>query len=168
MNITAARYANPDGTALHLTTSDMGEVCVYQEHTDDWSAVLSILNTEGVSVTPYGGPDPKVVLRRYAAAQRWAKEGAGTPVNGVTVQTDRDSRTQLACKRTLAQASSGYTANWKLGDGSFVIWNATQLIAAANAADNYAQSCFDKEATAVAAINAGTATTTEQVDAFLA
>jgi hypothetical protein len=51
-----------------------------------------------------------------------------------------------------------------LSDGSFIQLTPTQLSTATGNMANFVQACFTCEATTVAAINAGTITTQQQVD----
>lgn len=168
MKILSAKYANTDYTALHLTTADIGEALVYQEHTDQWAEVIALLQEAGITISPADTPDIKAILCTYAGGRRFQKQITGVKVNGLTVQTDAGSKAQLLEYKGAAQSDPSFSANWKLTTGTFVRWTADQIIAAANAVSAHVTACFDQEAAACAAILEGTVTTKEKVDTFFA
>lgn len=128
---------------------------------------------EGVSVKMIGGV-PKHVrilvdltaaeLMAYAAQKRFAVETGGISVDGVGVRTDRESQAMLSGAYLAVQSNPDRTINWKT-DSGFVYLDATAMTKIAESVLCHVQSCFDIEAHTAAAINAGTITTFEQIDA---
>ncbi|WP_316171281.1 DUF4376 domain-containing protein [Bradyrhizobium sp. SZCCHNRI1058] len=116
-------------------------------------------------LTPF---DVFVDLKAYAAFKRYAKETAGTAIDGVTYLTDRETQSKMAAAVLLAQVNSAATFKWKIADGSFVTLDAATMITVATAVGSYVQQCFAAEAMLVTGINAGTITKFEQVDAAFA
>lgn len=99
------------------------------------------------------------------AGHRYAVCNGGTIINNIPVQTDQDSRSDLTAAFVLASANSGYSIQWKAGDGNFYPLNATAIIAIAGAVALFVQKCFASEATVTSAI-AQYATATAAVAAF--
>lgn len=107
----------------------------------------------------------KALLKSYLASYRWQVETGGITVGGATIQTDRETRSNLVASRILAKEDADYTLKWKTGSGAFVTLNATAIIAAANAAAAHVAKCFTSEETVSAAIDDGTHTTEADVKA---
>lgn len=106
----------------------------------------------------------KLALTAYVAAARFAKETAGVRVGTATVNTDRRSQAQLTSAYVWGQANPTGTMQWKLPNGSFVALSGTNIVSMATAVAAYVQGCFAIEALLVTGINAGSITTTAQID----
>lgn len=111
--------------------------------------------------------DPvKPALIAYAAAKRWAKETGGiTLPNEVEVATDTVAQTKIAAAKTaFDNGTITGSIEFKAVNGWFTVDAATmtQVYAAVVA---HVQGCYVQEKAAVDGINAGTITTTAQVDA---
>jgi hypothetical protein len=115
-------------------------------------------------LTPYG---MFADLAGYAADIRWRKEVGGIVVGGVPVATDDRSKLLIAGARIKADANPEFTTKWK-SDSGFVLIDAATIIAISDAVLAHVDSCFDTENEVMAAIDAGTITTREQIDAALA
>lgn len=109
-----------------------------------------------------------VDLKAYTAAKRFNIETGGTTINGTLIATDRESQAMISGAFNMATNNPSFTTQWKNDDGTFTALTAAQIISLAVAVGNFVSSCFSKEATTVAAITAGTITTTAQVDAVFA
>lgn len=107
--------------------------------------------------------DFKTQKKAEIAAARYEREIAGVEVNGVLIDTGRDSQALITGAALAAMLDSEYSLNWKTTSG-FVHLSAPEIIAVAQAVRAHVQSCFDKEGELVARINA--ATTKEELDAI--
>jgi len=96
-------------------------------------------------------------LRADVAARRYQAETGGTNVNGMQVNTDRESQALMTGAAVSAMLDSGYSVRWKTADG-FVLLNAEQLIGLSSAVRAHVQACFDREAELLGAIVDGTYT----------
>lgn len=110
----------------------------------------------------------KQALAAYAASARYTKETAGITVGGVAVATDRQTQAMLAGAYNMATADATFTTQWKGESGAFVSLDAPTIIAIAKAVGAHVAACFATEAAQVAAINAGTVTTTGAIDGAFA
>ena len=71
---------------------------------------------------------------REIAQARYNAEIAGVTINGVLIKTDRETQAVLTAACLQAYIDSGYSLNWKTGDGTFVslpsrnngFWNSSQ------------------------------------------
>lgn len=116
------------------------------------------------NVVPYEPPEPAVDLVAYAANRRWQKEVGGITVAGVPVQTDRSSQAMISGAVALCDKVPDTIIKFKASDG-FVDLDAATMTAIAIAVGQHVQAVFAIEATVRAAIEAGTITTTAQIDA---
>lgn len=107
-------------------------------------------------------------LKAYAASVRFNKETGGFTFGGKPIVTTRESQGQITAAYNMAVHDSTYTANWKAADGSFTVLDATTIIAMAVAVGNFVSSTFSTEGNVAGQIDAGTITTTAQVDAAFA
>lgn len=80
------------------------------------------------------------------ATARYNAEIAGVTINGVSIKTDRETQAVLTAACLQAYIDSGYSLNWKTGDGTFVSLPAEQIMAFGTAVRAHVQSCFDHEA----------------------
>lgn len=101
-------------------------------------------------------------LKAYAADKRWRVETGGIVRMGLTVPTDDRA------KLLLLGASSGMgddeTAPFNVGTGSVVI-NGAQFKALYAAVFAHVQACMARQTEIMAVIDAGTITTTAQIEA---
>lgn len=89
------------------------------------------------------------------ADRRWRAEVGGATVDGVTIQTDRDSQIKWSVVFGLAKLDPNYSVpNWKLPDGSFMPLANQQILDFSHAARLHVQACFDHEAALAAEIAA--------------
>lgn len=97
------------------------------------------------------------------ADRRWKEEISGFVFNGVHIETDRTAVAMVTGAALAASLDPEYSVRWKSANG-FVTLNAEQILAMAQAVRSHVQSCFDREADLLDAINAGTYET-EMLDA---
>jgi len=93
---------------------------------------------------------------REIAQARYNAEIAGVTINGVLIKTDRETQAVLTAACLQAYIDSGYSLNWKTGDGTFVSLPAEQIMAFGTAVRAHVQSCFDREAELLPLIEAAT------------
>lgn len=112
--------------------------------------------------------DPEPNLYEYAAQRRWEKEVGGVEVGGITVMTDDRSKTLIAGARMGADNDPSFTAQFKPAGGSFMEIDAVTIAAISDAVLAHTQACFAIEASVVSSIDAGTITSTAEIDAAFA
>ena len=93
---------------------------------------------------------------REIAQARYNAEIAGVTFNGVLIKTDRETQAVLTAACLQAYIDSGYSLNWKTGDGTFVSLPAEQIMAFGTAVRAHVQGCFDREAELLPLIEAAT------------
>lgn len=91
------------------------------------------------------------------AARRWQAEVAGITVNGMQVDTGRDSQALITGATVQAMLDPSYALRWKTAAG-FVDLNAEQIIGLASTVRSHVQACFDREAELLEAVGNGTFT----------
>lgn len=107
---------------------------------------------QGWVIIPAPEPDP-VDWPAMIAARRWQAETGGAVVEGMPLDTGRDSQALITGAAVSAMLDSNYTVRWKTQSG-FVELNAEQIIAVASAVRAHVQACFDREAELLAALDA--------------
>lgn len=119
---------------------------------------------------PEGMPDdrpyaaPPVDLVAYAADKRWHVETGGITVGGALVDTSRDSQAMITGAYAYSQANPTEAINYKAASG-WVTLDAATMAVIATAVGAHVQACFAVEAQVAVEIEAGTITTTAEIDA---
>jgi hypothetical protein len=108
---------------------------------------------EAPSPEPTPGPDWPALI----AARRFQAETGGAVVEGLAVNTERDSQSLLTGAAFAASLDPEYRIKWKTGSG-FVELTGEQVIALASAVRAHVQACFDREAELLGAVVAGSIT----------
>lgn len=91
------------------------------------------------------------------AARRFQVETGGVTLEGVQINTDRDSQSLLTGAAFAASLDPGYHIKWKAATG-FVDLSAQQIIGVASAVRAFVQSCFDRESELLGAVADGSIT----------
>lgn len=147
--------------------ADLYAECTRCHKTDFYEQVMAIWGdtpTVPDEVTPEPTFDELKAQKKAAiAAARYESEIAGTTVNGILIDTGRDSQALITGAALAAVIDGSYSLNWKTSSG-FIHLTAPEIIAVAQAVRAHVQACFDKEGELVARINA--ATTKEELDAI--
>lgn len=107
-------------------------------------------------------------LTAYAADKRWQKESGGIVVGGVPIATDDRSKQMIIGARLAADADPDWTTQWVGADGSVHPVDATAMIAISDAVQAHVNACFVTYASVKSAIDAGTITAREEIDAAFA
>lgn len=104
-------------------------------------------------------PFPEVAPNHanVVAAERFKREAAGVVVDGLHIETTRESQALIASTGLSAVLDPEYRCNFKTLTG-FVSIGSAQIIAIAKAVRAHVQACFDRELTLLRAVEAGTYT----------
>lgn len=106
----------------------------------------------------------KASLMKAAAAKRWQVETGGITVGGALVDTSRDSQAMITGAYIYSQKNLSKPVRFKAASG-WVILDAATMEAIATAVGDHVQACFGIEGDVADAIEAGTITTTAEIDA---
>lgn len=118
---------------------------------------------EAIPIAVYTLNELKAQKKTAIAAARYSAETAGTTVNGILLDTGRDSQALITGAALAAMLDSEYSLNWKTASG-FIHLSAPEIIAVAQSVRAHVQSCFDRESELVALVDA--AQTAEELDAI--
>lgn len=88
------------------------------------------------------------------AARRYVAEISGTTVQGLPIDTGRDSQGLIAGAALAALLDDAYVVRWKTAAG-FVELSKTQILGVASAVRAHVQACFDREADLLEMLEAG-------------
>lgn len=91
------------------------------------------------------------------AARRYDVETGGITLNGVAIDTGRDSQALITGATVQAMLDQNYALRWKTPHG-FVDLTGQQIIGVATAVRAHVQACFDREAELLGALASGTFT----------
>lgn len=104
-------------------------------------------------------------LKSYAAEKRWEVEISGVIWNGYTVATDRDSQGKLMAEFIAINAGLRTDpSGWKMKSGEFVLLTNAEMLNVIVTARTHISNAFEKERQILDEIEAGTITSTEQID----
>lgn len=139
--------------------SENGEVFAYESDgsQDEWIGADMLPMTEeeiDQHLSPKSTPDQR---KAFIAARRFEAETAGITVNGVLIDTGRDSQALITGAALSAMLDSSYVCNWKTPDGPVEL-SAQSLIAIAQQVRAHVQLCFDREFELLAALDGGSYT----------
>lgn len=96
--------------------------------------------------------DRNARLLAALADHRYEVETGGVTLNGLTIQTDRDTRANLIAARIKAKEDPDYSVVWKT-DTAFVTLDAAAILQAADAVADHVQRCYETEANVSAVID---------------
>ena len=85
------------------------------------------------------------------AARRYTAETAGITIQGMPIDTGRDSQGLITGAAVQAIIDPAYSLHWKTSAG-FVELTGAQIIGVASAVRAYVQGCFDREAELLGAV----------------
>ncbi|QXI21124.1 DUF4376 domain-containing protein [Pseudomonas iranensis] len=113
--------------------------------------VWRLVNEELVKV-PFAVVVPD--FAQLVAVERYKREATGVNVDGLQIETTRDSQALIASTGLSAVLDPEYRCNFKTVTG-FVEIGAAQIIEIAKAVRAHVQACFDRELALLRAIEAG-------------
>ncbi|MFC0708440.1 DUF4376 domain-containing protein [Azorhizophilus paspali] len=152
-------YAQLDNNAVVVSVSQLHSAvhdpALIEIDTYD-QGLLGMHYVDGQFVAPpEPEPEPAPDWPALIATRRYEAETAGTTVDGLPIDTGRDSQALITGAALRATLDSDYTCRWKTVTG-FVALTAGQIIGVASAVRAHVQACFDREADLLAALEAGT------------
>ena len=129
------------------------------------------LSGSDLTATAQYPPDPptKVELTSYAAGKRQNKMVAGVTVGGIPYLTDPFSLSTYSLYYDKAKADTTFAVNWfNTVTQAWVILRQANLVTLGETVAVFLADCLAKEKQAYDGIQAGTITTTGQIDAIFA
>ena len=112
---------------------------------------------EKLVAAPQPEPLPTPDWPALIAARRYTAETAGTTVEGMPIDTGRDSQGLITGAAVAAMLDPAYSVRWKTVAG-FVDLTAQQIIGVASAVRAFVQASFDREAVLLGAVADGSIT----------
>ena len=112
---------------------------------------------EKLAAAPEAEPAPAPDWPALIAARRWLAETSGTTVEGMPIDTGRDSQGLITGAALAAMLDPAYSVRWKTVAG-FVDLTAQQIIGVASAVRTFVQASFDREAELLGAVADGSIT----------
>lgn len=113
--------------------------------------VWRLVNQQLVKV-PFAEVVPN--FAQMVAVERYKREATGVNVDGLQIETTRDSQALIASTGLSAVLDPEYRCNFKTV-GGFVEIGASQILTIAKAVRAHVQACFDRELALLRAIEAG-------------
>jgi len=111
---------------------------------------------------------PRGSLHTYCAFVRDKTLNGGVTVNGLPFASDPLTFGSLNSAAIYTVDKTTDTFSWKLPDGSFITLNKADVNALHDALNSFGQACYLCEDNTLTAIEAGTVTTHDQIDAAFA
>lgn len=108
----------------------------------------------GGEVTKQPLPEVAQDVIQLIARTRFEHEASGFTIDGLAIESTRDSQALIASAGLSALLDPNYRCNFKTANG-FVEMEAVQILAMAKAIRAHVQACFDRELTLLQAIEAG-------------
>ncbi len=121
---------------------------------EGWVKLAAAPVVPEASPTPEPLPDWPALI----AARRYTAEVAGTTIDGMPIDTGRDSQGLITGAAVQAIIDPAYSLHWKTSAG-FVELTGQQILGVASAVRAYVQACFNREAALLDAVADGTITT---------
>ena len=110
-----------------------------------------------LATTPEPVPLVAVEWPSLISARRYIAETSGTVIEGMPIDTGRDSQALITGATVAAMLDADYSIRWKTAAG-FVELTGAQIIGVASAVRAYVQGCFDREAELLGAVTDGSIT----------
>ncbi|SIO49905.1 protein of unknown function [Bradyrhizobium erythrophlei] len=118
---------------------------------------------------PAVGAWTKTQLHAYQVMSRYdAEQGGMVLTSGMPILTNDRSQAKISGARQAAEKDSAFTTQWHAADGTFYSLASADVIAMSDELQTHIDNCFSTSATVAADIEAGTTTTTDQIDAAFA
>lgn len=94
-------------------------------------------------------------VKAVISARRYDQEVSGMKMNGMFIDTGRDSQALITGAALSAMLDSTYVCNWKTSEG-FVALDAPTLLTIAQTIRKHVQACFDRESALLDLVEKGT------------
>ena len=155
-----------DAAGLYVGTKEADEDCPLPERstptkpmklTGSQVARWTGSGWEKLAAAPAPDPAPAPDWPALIAARRYTAETAGTTVEGMPIDTGRDSQGLITGAALAAMLDPAYSVRWKTVAG-FVDLTAQQIVGAASAVRAFVQASFDREAVLLGAVADGSIT----------
>ncbi|MBC8980740.1 MULTISPECIES: DUF4376 domain-containing protein [Pseudomonas] len=157
------KYAkfSSDGELVHLLIEGVHDIPKSAVELDEvqWQAMLQApdviwsRSANGV-ISKQAVP---IDLPQMIANARFKHETGGISVDGIVIDTGRDSQALITGAALSAMLDPNYVCTWKAVSGAVAL-NANDLIAIASAIRSHVQACFDRELALLAALANGSFT----------
>lgn len=118
---------------------------------------MANINTSLLVTAEAKAEDAKAANKAAIAARRYVAETGGITLNGMAIDTGRDSQALITGARLAGMDDPTYVCNWKTPEG-FLQLDADTVKAIATAVRAHVQACFDREADLLAMLDAGSYT----------
>lgn len=112
---------------------------------------------EKMTKAPDPEPMPAPDWPALIAARRYVAEISGTTIQGMPIDTGRDSQALITGAALQAVIDPEYSVHWKTA-GGFVDLTAQQVIGVASAVRAFVQACFNRESELLDLVSAGSIT----------
>ena len=113
---------------------------------------------EKLAAAPEAESPPAPNWSALIAARRYTAETAGTTVEGMLIDTGRDSQGLITGAAVQAIIDTAYSLHWKTSAG-FVELSGQQILGVASMVRAHVQACFNREAELLDAVTDGSITT---------
>ena len=135
---------------VYYMNSANGREAIKKDFSDNPEILKHVFSVWGKEPTMQDGHEPtldelKAQKKTEIAAARYEREIAGVTVNGVLIDTGRDSQALITGAALAAMLDENYSLNWKTAN-VFIHLTAPEIIAVAQAVRAHVQACFDREA----------------------
>jgi len=148
---------NTDQTQLTTTDAD--------SNVASWVAAGNVITPYIPPLVDDSYPPTIPNLISYAANKRYTLETGGITINGVSVDTSRDSQAMINGAYIYITTSGAPSIAYK-SDSGWITMDAATIKAIALAIGQHVQNCFLSEQAIDIAINAGTITTFVQIESY--
>ena len=142
-----------DGRPLNWVRTDVEPPTLSGTEVARWTGE----DWETLAELPAPDPAPAPDWPALIAARRYTAETAGTTVEGMPIDTGRDSQSLITGAVVAAMLDPAYSVRWKTVAG-FVDLTAQQIIGVASAVRAFVQASFDREAVLLDAVADGSIT----------
>ena len=129
--------------------SDNEEIVYIKLSNDQEPEIIRGEIPEGLDLGEFSDEDKldyfKEKKKAEIASDRYDDEISGIEVDGVRINTERDSQALITGAALAAMRDNTYTLKWKSEDG-FIMLDANSVINIANLVREHVQECFNREA----------------------
>ncbi len=162
-SIAFAHYM-PDGVSAEVEFDDGSQGIVRTDLPPDeqFRRMLANWLAAGGVIEPY--QPPPIDLIAYAADRRWRNEVGGISVAGIPVATDDRAKLMITGARVAAMADPSWSTTWHGADGNTYPLDAAAMVLISDEVQQHVNAGFTTFAAVKAEIEAGTITTTDQID----